>query len=228
MTFTDKYVGRRLEEIDRQNLRDSTVVVFFSDHGTELNDPTGFGKRDTELHPFTTRLNLMIRHSDPRFADRDVDAFVQSCDLAATILDFAGYPELTESIDGRSVWPLVTDLRTPGRDFVTTACWQRVSVRDREWNYVTGWDHEDAAPEFCDLGADPDELLNVHDQHPDIVGTLRSRIEDLLGRPLQRTIDPAAVTAAAVPYAKPLPATSHAPSFFSAWVRRPEPRALPK
>ena len=103
MTFTDKYVGRRLEEIDRQNLRDSTVVAFFSDHGTELNDPTGFGKRDTELHPFTTRLNLMIRHPDPRFADRDVDAFVQNHDLAATILDFAGYPELAESIDGRSV-----------------------------------------------------------------------------------------------------------------------------
>ncbi len=228
VTFTDKYVGRLLDEIDRQNLRDSTVVIFFSDHGTELNDHTGFGKRETELHPFNTRLNLMIRHPDSRFADRDVDAFVQNYDLAATILDFAGYPELTESIDGRSVWPLAADQEARGRDFATTAWMSRIAVRDRGWNYVTAWDREDPAPELYDLGADPDELRNVHDQHPDIVGTLRARIENLLGGPLPQTMDQGAVSATAGPYAKPLHATSYAPSFYRARMRWPEPRAIPK
>ena len=153
---------------------------------------------------------------------------MQNYDLAATILDFAGYPELTESIDGRSVWPLAADQEARGRDFATTAWMSRIAVRDRGWNYVTAWDREDPAPELYDLGADPDELRNVHDQHPDIVGTLRARIENLLGGPLPQTMDQGAVSATAGPYAKPLHATSYAPSFYRARMRWPEPRAIPK
>ena len=73
ITFTDRHVGLLLEELQTLGLMDDTVVIFFTDHGTELADHTGWGKRETELHPFNTQQNLTIRHPDAGYHDRDVD-----------------------------------------------------------------------------------------------------------------------------------------------------------
>ena len=229
VTFTDKYVGRLLEEIDRQNLRDSTVVIFFSDHGTELNDHTGFGKRETELHPFNTRLNLMIRHPDSRFADRDVDAFVQNYDLAATILDFAGYPELTESIDGRSVWPLATDPEAnaagtspppPGcpasRSGIVAGTTSRHGIARTRRPSSTTSPRIQTSCGTCTTGIPTSSAPCGHGSR--ICSADRCR---------RRWIR-ATVSATAGPYAKPLHATSYAPSFYRARMRWPDPRAIPK
>ena len=64
VTFTDRYVGTLLDTIEHLELTVGTVINFFSDHDKELNHHTGFGKREEELHPFTTRQNLAIRHPD--------------------------------------------------------------------------------------------------------------------------------------------------------------------
>ena len=62
VTFVDKWVGALLNRIDALNLRDDTLVVVMSDHGTQLRDQGRFGKGSSELHPFNTQLNLFIRH----------------------------------------------------------------------------------------------------------------------------------------------------------------------
>ena len=228
VTFTDKYVGMLLDEIDRWKLGDSTVVIFFSDHGTELNDHGGFGKQEAELHPFTTQLNLTIRHPDRACRDRDVDAFVQNYDLAPTILDLTGQGHAAEAMDGQSVWRLVTGEQTSLREFATTAWLNRISVRDQRWNYVTGWDYEDPQPELYDHVNDPDECHNLHDETPDVVATMRARVEELMGGAIPQPWSQGQSETTVGPYAKPLYATSYAPLFYRARMRWQEPKAIPR
>ena len=228
VTFTDKYVGTLLDAVDRLGLADSTAVIFTSDHGTELNDHTGFGKRKEELHPFTTRLNMMIRHPDSALQDQDLDAFTQNYDLPATILDLAGLADEAESMDGQSLLPLMNGRRSAIRDCAITAWMDRVSIRNDRWNYVTNWEGDDAEPELYDHVADPDELKNVHGSNPDAVALLRSKLAELAGAslPLPRTQGDAGPSVGL--YAKPLYATSYAPLFYKARMAWAEPKSIPK
>ena len=106
---------------------------------------------------------------------------MQNYDLCPTILDLAGVGDGVEQMDGQSAWRLVTGEQEALHPYITTAWGGRVSIRDEGWVYATGWDFEDSNPELYDLSADPDELENVHNQHPDVVGDRRARIEALLG-----------------------------------------------
>ncbi len=227
VTFTDAQIGMLLDELDQLKLRDDTAVIFFTDHGTELADHTGWGKRNTELHPFNTQQNLTIRHPDARFHDLDVNAWVQNYDLGPTILDLAGLSNAPPIMNGHSAWSLATGERESLRSYVTTAWAGRVSVRDERWVYATGWDFEDSNPELYDLLADPDERHNVHDSHPEIVGDRRSRIEELLGAPIPQPYSQDRFGPTVGGLRKPLYATSYAPVFYGARQSWANPRALP-
>ena len=227
VTLTDKYVGKLLETLDELGLAESTAVIFTSDHGTELNDHTGFGKRREELHPFTTRINMTVRHPDPALQDQDIDAFVQNYDLPATILDLAGSTGEAAPMDGQSLMPLITGQEAALRDCAITAWMDRVSIRNDRWNCITDWERDDPAPELYDHVSDPDELDNIHDAHPEIVAQMRAKLGELAGAPLPLPPTQGDAGPSVGLYAKPLYATSYAPLFYKARMQWPEPRSIP-
>ena len=189
-TFVDKYVGKVFEKIEELNIRDDTLVVVLSDHGTQLRDQGRFGKGPNELHPFNTQLNLIVRHPNgPK--DHAVDAFVQNHDLMPTLLHQLGIP--CDWTDGDDLWPLVTGRRLSVRDrivtgwagFVTGNARGRASVRDDVWNFCTAVGAEDEqGDELFDLRNDPQERRNVAAGHPEVVSARRAEVEALLGQPL--------------------------------------------
>ena len=228
ITFTDIQVGRLLDSIRSMGLVDDTVVLFFTDHGTELSDHTGWGKRNTELHPFNTQQNLTIRHPNKSTHNRDIDGWIQNYDVGPTILDLAGIPDAAEHMDGRSSWSLVTGEQDKLRSYVTTAWAGRVSIRDDEWVYATGWDFQDPNPELYHTASDPEERHNVHDKHPDVVGERKSTIETLLGTSIPQPFSQDRFGPTVGSGQKPLYATSYAPLFYEARRKSPDPRALPR
>jgi arylsulfatase A-like enzyme len=190
----DKWIGVLLEKLESLNLFDDTLVVFLSDHGTQLRDQGSFGKSHRELHPFNTQLNLCLRHPGGP-ADRDVTALVQNHDLLPTILARLGVP--CGWTDGRDLWPLVTGEKAAIRERIVTG-WAdslpgnaraRASVRDDRWNYCTavGYADEDG-DELFDLAADPEERRNVVGDHPQVVAECRAEVEALIGQPLPGTM----------------------------------------
>lgn len=226
VTFTDKWIGMFLERLDELGLTDSTVVIFTSDHGTELADRTGLGKRGSEPYPFNTQLNLTIRHPDRSFRNREVHAFTQNHDIAPTILDLTGLAEATEGMQGSSVWPLVTGERSALRDFIVAGWGPHASVRDDRWSYMTAWDEDEPNPRLYDLQADPEEQHNVASERPEVATMMRRRLETYLGGPLPRPKNQDRGGAAG-PADKPLYGTSYAPLFYRARMRWTRPGALP-
>ncbi len=182
VTLVDRWLGYLLERLERLGLREDTVVVVCSDHGTELWDDGRFGKSAGHLHPYNTQLNLMVLHPRGLGAGRRVDAFVQGHDLVPTLLDLLGVAH--EPLDGESAWPLVTGAREHLRDHVVTGWGQRASVRDRDWNVCFDTTVADGAPEAYDLRADPGEKRNLAAEARDAVALARRRVEAVLGGPL--------------------------------------------
>lgn len=181
-TFLDKWVGHLLQKFDEHKLWDNTVLIFTSDHGTELRDKTQFGKSH-KLHPFNSRLNLIVRHPDPSTHGKVCDAFVQNTDLAPTICKLMNV-ESSEPYDGFDLMPLIHGQTKSVRDHAIGA-WT-------EWAYVRTDDHymliNTVDPsknlELYDVKADPKENENIATAKPKVIAELRAKLEKLLGAPL--------------------------------------------
>ena len=195
VTFVDKWVGVLLDKLEELKLFDDTLVIFLSDHGTQLRDHGGFGKSARELHPFNTQLNLCLRHPGGPF-DRDITALVQNHDLMPTILSLLEVP--CGWTDGENLWPLVMGEKASIRERIITgwAEWGqagtargRASVRDDRWNFCTAVGYADQdGDELFDLSNDPEERHNVAADHPRVVAECRAEVEALIGQPLPGTM----------------------------------------
>ncbi|MFB0523672.1 MAG: sulfatase [Candidatus Bathyarchaeia archaeon] len=189
VTLVDKWFGRFMEKLDDLGLRDDTIIIVLSDHGTQLLDHGRFGKGMEEMHPFNTRIVWYLYHPNEPHG-RHVRSLVQGHDVMPTILDLLHVP--IENLDGESVWPLVIGEKEEIRNHavVAWAGWSsgpaigRVSVRDSEWNYVCTIGKVDPKTELYHLPSDPEEKENTVSEHTEVAPKQRRRIESVLGQPL--------------------------------------------
>jgi len=88
VTRVDAQVSRILEALERQGLREDTVVIYTSDHGEMLGEHGMWNK--SSLYDQAARIPLVMA-SPKRFpSGRRVRENVSLVDLTATILDLAG------------------------------------------------------------------------------------------------------------------------------------------
>ena len=197
--LVDRWFGKLLETVDELRLREDTIIVFLSDHGTMMGEQGQLHKGPNRLRWQCTQVPLLVRHPDvSAYGGKAVDAFVQHQDLMPTLLKMMGV-EVPERCLGADLRPLVTGEAAPVRDHVVTAFGNYASVRTREWNYQTPWVRSNwdalperhrilSPPELYDLKADPDELHDVAAEHPDIAAEYHGMLMDYIreNRPLTR------------------------------------------
>ena len=182
VTFVDRWIGRIYEKLNSLKLLDDTVVMFVTDHGTELLDHGRFGKSAPHLFAHNTQLLWFIRHPDGSRQGQEIGSFVQNHDLFPTVLEVLGLP--ARNVDGQSAWPLVTGSATRTRDHIITGWGSYASVRDRFWNYTVNFEEPEADTRLYDLVNDPKEQRNVAPDRPETVAQKRAMLEEFLGQPL--------------------------------------------
>ncbi|MFI4859717.1 MAG: sulfatase [Phycisphaerales bacterium JB063] len=89
----DRWIGDRLRELEEAGLLDSTIVMFYSDHGVGLPR----GKRS--CYDTGTRVPLIIRDPDQHAAGTTDDTVVSFVDLGPTVLSLTGI-EPDDRLDG--------------------------------------------------------------------------------------------------------------------------------
>jgi len=187
VTFVDKWIGALLNKLDELRLLDETIILFTSDHGTELMDNGVFAKNLRGPRKYNHQIPLMVRMPGQQYSGTHVEPFVLSHDIHATILDLLGvdYPG---PIQGQSAWPLVTgEAEDLHGDTIVCGWTQRACVRDRDWAMIVDTLAEDPEPELFCTAQDPDESRDVAADHPDIVRDRMGKLEDFLGGPLPAT-----------------------------------------
>ena len=150
LSMVDAWVGKLLDKVDALGLADDSAVFFTSDHGFLHGEhgilgksiiDTSSGKLYYEAVPMfdpIARTPLLVRLPG-QTERRDVDAFVQTIDLHATMLDLAGVP--SDEAHGLSLLPLIEGKADKLRDVAISAyplkfrtprnC--KSMVRDERW-----------------------------------------------------------------------------------------------
>ena len=105
LAWTDAQIGTLLDELERLELAESTLVVVLADHGDEFFEHGGIGHRST-LYEELVRIPLLLRLPGVLPAGRRVPGLVSTIDVLPTVLQLAGVAP-PEGLVSRSFLPLV-------------------------------------------------------------------------------------------------------------------------
>jgi arylsulfatase A-like enzyme len=187
--FLDDELERLFEELDRLGVeRENTLVVLSADHGESFSEHGYYLEHGKFSYQACARVPLIVVQEGRLPAGRVVEEPVGLLDASATILDLAGI-ELPATFEGQSLVGVMDDREgasTPPYVFMQAGYkdLSQLTVRYGDWKLIAVPAPEDRALmtggdyELYDVRADPDELVNLADQHPDLVARLS---EILLG-----------------------------------------------
>ncbi|WP_406156232.1 sulfatase-like hydrolase/transferase [Streptomyces sp. NBC_01005] len=209
----DDQLGRVMRAVQTAGAAESTVTLFFADHGEYLGDFGLIEKWPSALHDCVTRDPLII--SAPGLGKGQTSqAMVEMVDVLPTVLELAGVNAPHRHF-GRSLVPLLRDPAASHREFAfteggftveeanrleqpsfpydlkgelqhadPTLVGKAIAVRDARWTYVWRLYEE---PELYDRTTDPHERDNLagHEKHAQV----QQRLHDAMVRWLVETAD---------------------------------------
>lgn len=185
ISFMDAQVGKVLAALDQSGQRDSTLVVFLSDHGLHLGEHDWWNK--VALWERTTRVPFIAAGPMVRDAGRVYSSIVELVDLFPTFTAYAGLPAAPRQA-GRSILSALTDPQ---------AAWERAAytmvlraggkkgraLRTARFRYVE-WDERKGGVELYDHHSDPGEFHNLADDPA--YATHRQRLQIALAERVPR------------------------------------------
>jgi arylsulfatase A-like enzyme len=168
ITYIDTLVGRLLDELDRLELRDNTVIILWGDHGWKLGEHAGWCKHTN--FELDTHVPMILSVPGMKSAGKRTSALTEYVDIYPTLCQACGLI-IPSHLEGHSIMPL---LDNPQRSWKKAAFSQyprgRVmgySMRTERFRY-TEWrnrkTNELMARELYDHKKDPQENVNVVDQ----------------------------------------------------------------
>lgn len=176
----DDHVGRILDELDAQGLRDDTVVVFTSDHG-DMQGAHRLSLKGVIAYEEILRVPLLV-DVPGRDTRRDViPDLVSWAAIPGTLLDAAGLP--FDAFEGGSVLPALDRDVPPDDERVffehKAAYWGHHpyrGIRTREWKYVENM--RDDTDELYHIAEGPHELHNLsgNEAYADTEARLRDEV----------------------------------------------------
>lgn len=169
--FMDQQVGRLLSTLDRLQIRDSTIVIFISDHGYNLGEHDCWSK--TSLWEGTVRVPFIISYPQaPEQHGKTCNRITELIDLYPTLAELCGMKEMQPSIlQGESLATYITKSVASDPDgvaYTTTRHGNAATIRTDRWRY-TRWGQEiipgnEDGPgneELYDHHNDPEEFQNL-------------------------------------------------------------------
>ena len=183
ISFVDAQVGRLLDALEKHDLMDNTIIVFWSDHGYFLGEKGLWYKR--KAFERSARMPLII--AAPGLSKGEHTAKpVELLDLYPTLADLCRLKP-PANLEGKSLRPLLTD--PTGKDWskpAVTQVWHNrkawgYSIRTDRYRY-TEWLEGQAGRELYDHSADADEVTNLatDPRHAKTVAELTSQLANFV------------------------------------------------
>ncbi|GAA4433937.1 sulfatase [Bremerella cremea] len=180
ISFVDAQVGRLMDALDRLELRENTVVVFWSDHGYHFG-AHGLVKKQS-LFEQSTRVPFIISAPGQKQTGTHSGRTVELVDVYPTLTDLCGI-EAPRNLAGDSLVPLLND---PEATWNKPALTQTIrgpkmmgySLRTERYR-LTKWG--DDGLELYDYETDPHELHNLANdpQHAELMKELSVKLTNL-------------------------------------------------
>ncbi len=208
MEETDYRVGQVLTALERNGLKENTLVIFSSDNGAETNytywrDTYGHycnlhfkgGKRD--IYEGGHRVPFLMRWPKEIEVGHIVDRPVSQVDYLATIADILNVKlSDSEAEDSYSLYPLMKGENAAyqsGRSLIHHSASGYFAIRRGKWKLNmfrgSGGSYEptfiepakgEALYELYDMENDPRETTNLYFEYPEIVMQLKNEITAII------------------------------------------------
>ena len=169
-SFVDAQIGRLLDELDRLELSNNTIVVIWGDHGWKLGEHASWAKHTNVEND--TRAPLIISVPGMANAGKTTSALVEFVDIYPSLVELAGLPKPSK-LEGLSFKPLMDNPSLPwktaafsqyprgkGKNQIMGYTMRTEQYRFTQW--VNNKDHTKVkAIELYDHKTDPLENTNV-------------------------------------------------------------------
>lgn len=176
IAFMDEQVGRVIEELDRLGLRESTAIVFTSDHGYHLGEHTFWEKAN--LHEEVLRVPLII--SVPGMKPGRTQSLTELVDLYPTLADLLGLVAPAE-VQGESLLPVLKNHRADVRKTALTVGRSGYALRSDRWAYAR---YHSGGEHLYDMDTDPKQFTNLAKSadHREVLAGFRTQMGTKLAR----------------------------------------------
>jgi arylsulfatase A-like enzyme len=173
----DTEIGRLLQYLDVNNLRDSTNIIFIGDNGEERSIAQIVDSTHAKGTVYEPGIRVPMIISGPSVVNpgRQSDALVSTPDLFATILDLSGFsnwmnfiPAAKLPVDSKSLYPIIRNDTSDVRDWIFTEQF-RVNTVPTDAKAMKTKTHklmkfDSGSTRFYDLTTDSLEQNNLYNQ----------------------------------------------------------------
>jgi len=189
VTAMDTNVGRILDKLEADGLRDRTLVIFCSDNGMNMGHHGIYGKGNGTFpqNMYDTSVKVPAIISRPGQVPEGLvdDGLHSHYDLMPTLLEYVGLsnPQADE-LPGSSFAPLLRGESANGRE--TVVVFDEYGpvrmIRSRRWKYVHRYPY--GPHELYDLAADPEEETNLFGaaETEEITRSMRAELTEYFNR----------------------------------------------
>jgi len=129
VSYVDAQIGKMINALEKEGLRENTIIILWSDHGFHLGEMGIWGKATN--YEIATRVPLIIWTPNmPKTSQgKTTNALVELIDIYPTLSDLAGF-EIPKHTEGKSFKPLIEN---PSLIWKDAAFSQFPSPALREW-----------------------------------------------------------------------------------------------
>ena len=193
ISYLDVQIGRVLDELDALNLRQNTIIVFWSDHGLHLGEHGLTAK--TTAFELDAHVPLIIAAPQLKPSQK-TDALVELLDIYPTLAELCGLT-VPADLEGVSLNPLLNDPNNRVRSVALTQTPRPnypdgklpeimgYSIRTERYRYTEWRDFQTGgvqARELYDHRSDPQETTNLveHASQKMMVAELAGKLDETL------------------------------------------------
>ena len=181
----DRNIGRLLDWLEEQDLRNNTLVIFMSDNGMNMGHHGIYGKGNGTWpqNMFDTSVKVPCLISRPGHVPvNQLNAdLLSQYDWLPTLMEYVGAAaRIPDGLPGRSFAPLLNGMPSGDREsiFVFDEYGPVRMIRSHEWKLV--WRYPAGAHELYSVAEDPQERVNLFAQpgYAARINSLRQELDD--------------------------------------------------
>ena len=180
VSYTDAQIGKLLEELDRLELSDNTIVVLWGDHGWNLGDHTLWCKHS--CYESSLQIPLLVRAPGIQGGQRR-SALIETIDVYPSLCTLAGIP-LPEHLAGQSFVELMRNPDTKWKEAAVSRFRNGDTIRTDALRYTeyTNPKGKRTSRMLYDHSSDPLENQNLAEKRTDESQTLSKQLNQIKGR----------------------------------------------